>query len=145
MIGTGARLARFLSDLGSDRVGAMWDAANCIFEADEPEVPYPDGYQAIKDRMPHMHLKDAKKDPNTGEPACTPIDEGDIDFRGQFKALVADGYDGFVSLETHWRPTALDEEQLNRPGGSDFSEGGEYASRVCLDNLFAMLRELGLR
>ena len=144
MIGTGVRLARFLDELDCDRIGAMWDAANCIFDLDEPEVPYPDGYDAIKDRMPHMHLKDAHVDPDTGEPACTPIGDGQIDYRSQFQALVADGYEGFVSLETHWRPAALSEDLLNRPGGAAFSEGGEYATRLCLDNLYAILKELGL-
>jgi L-ribulose-5-phosphate 3-epimerase len=144
MVGNGARLKRFLEELGSDRVGAMWDAANCIFDLDEPEIPFPDGYNMIKDRMPHMHLKDAHID-SQGEPAVTPIGDGVIDFPAQFKALVDDGYEGYVSLETHWRPTQLSEEELNRPGGANFSEGGEYASRLCLDNWMAMLKALGLR
>jgi sugar phosphate isomerase/epimerase len=145
LIGTGERLARFLERLGTDRVGSMWDAANCIFDLDEQEQPFPEGYEAIKNRMIHMHLKDARRNPETGEPEVMPIGDGDIDFRSQFRKLVADGYDGFVSLETHWRPTALDEETLNRPGGADFSEGGEYASRLCLDNWDAMLSEIGLK
>jgi len=145
MIGTGKRLARFLTEINSPRIGSIWDPANCIYDADEPEVPFPNGYNAIKDHMVHMHLKDAVRDPKTGEPTCVPIGEGAVDFRGQFRALVADGYEGFVSLETHWRPSALSEEQLNRPGGASFSKEGEYASRVCLDNLFAILKELGLK
>ncbi len=144
LVGTGKRLRRFLDELGSDRVRAMWDPANCIFDLDEPEVPFPDGYMAIKDLMPHMHLKDARHN-EKNEPECTPIGDGDIDFRGQFKQLIADGYDGYVSLETHWRPTRLSEDELNRPGGANFSKEGEYASRICLDNWFAMLRELGLK
>jgi sugar phosphate isomerase/epimerase len=145
MIGTGRRLARFLDDLGSQRVAAMWDPANCIYDEDEVETPFPDGYAAIKNRMPHMHLKDALRDPVTKLPVCVPIGEGAIDFRGQFKALVADNYTGYVSLETHWRPTALNEDQMNKPGGAAFSKEGEYASRVCLENLHRILKELGLR
>jgi len=145
MVGTGRRLARLLDRLDSGRVAAMWDPANSLFDEQEPEVPFPDGYDAICGRMPHMHLKDAAKDPKTGKAATVPIGEGDIDFRGQFDALVADGYDGFVSLETHWRPTALSEDQLNRPGGAAFSKEGEYATRLCLDNWFSILKELGLR
>lgn len=144
MVGTGERLRRFLTELDAGCVGAMWDPANCIFDLDEPETPYPDGYEAIREFMPHMHLKDARLD-ESGTPVCTPIGEGAIDFRSQFRALVADGYEGFVSLETHWRPTALSEDELNRPGGADFSKEGEYASRICLDNLAAMLAEIGLK
>lgn len=145
MVGTGTRLARFLGDLNTDRVAAMWDPANCIYDDEDREIPFPDGYEAVKHRMRHMHLKDALRDPASNEPRCVPIGEGLVDYRAQFPALVADGYDGFVSLETHWRPTALDEEQLNRPGGAAFSKEGEYATRVCLDNLFRMLADLGLR
>lgn len=143
-IGTGKVLARFLKEIDSPRIGSMWDPANSLFDEDVEEVPYPDGYETIKDRMIHMHLKDAGKDPETGEMACTPIGEGEIDFQGQFKALTEDGYEGYVSLETHWRPVKLSKEELDRPGGSAFSESGEYASRLCLDNWTGMLRELGL-
>ena len=33
-----------------------------------------------------------------------PIGEGDIDWRGQLTALRRDGYDGFYTIETHFRP-----------------------------------------
>ena len=144
MVGNGRVLARFLSDLDSDRVGAMWDPANDIFDT-AGEIPYPDGYEAIKDRMPHMHLKDAHLNAETGEPECTPIGDGAVDMPGQLQALIHDGYEGYVSLETHWRPQSLSEDQLNRPGGAAFSESGEFATRLCLDNWLVILKELGLR
>jgi hypothetical protein len=53
-----------------------------------------------------------------------------------------DGYDGYVSLETHWRPVKLSEELLNRPGGEKFSESGELASRICLENIMKMMEKL---
>ena len=145
LIGTGGRLAKFLARLDSPRVGSMWDAANVVYDTDEDETPYPNGYEAIRDRMIHMHLKDARRDPATGEPVTTLVGEGDIDYRGQFKALVDDGYEGFVSLETHWRPKALTEEEMNRPGGANFSEGGEYASRRCIEKWNGILTEIGAR
>jgi len=143
-IGTGKNLAIFLGKLNSPYVKATWDPANSVFDPDG-EVPYPDGYEEIKDEMIHMHVKDARRDPSTHEPECTPVGEGDIDYKGQFKALYEDGYEGYASLETHWRPTKLSEEELNRPGGSKFSESGEYASRVCLDGIISILKELSLR
>jgi sugar phosphate isomerase/epimerase len=69
--------------------------------------------------------------------------EGVIDYVGQFKALKDDGYSGYVSLETHWRPVKLSEELLNRPGGEKFSESGEFASRICLKNIMKILEESG--
>ena len=60
----------------------------------------------------------------------------------QFAALKDDGYEGFCSLETHWRPVALSEEEIKRPGGAAYSESGEYASRICLANINAIVAAL---
>jgi len=133
-IGTGVVLKRFLGELRSRHIGSIWDPCNVIFDDLVKEVPFPDGYNAIKDKMVHVHLKDAMRDKATGKPFCTKIGEGEIDFKGQFQALLADKYEGYVSLETHWRPKSLSEDEMNRPGGSNFSKDGEFASRVCLDN-----------
>jgi len=143
-IGTGRLLNRFLDDLGTDRVQVIWDPCNCLYDDAEEEVPFPDGYQAIKDKMIHMHLKDSKRADSPGKSECVPIGEGDIDYHGHFKALVEDGYTGYVSLETHWRPVALSEEERDRPGGSKFSEAAEEASRICLDNTLRILKEAGI-
>jgi sugar phosphate isomerase/epimerase len=74
-----------------------------------------------------------------------PIGEGGyIDFPGQFKALQDMGYEGACSLETHWRPASeLSTELMNKPGGAAFSEGGEEASRICLENITRILQDLG--
>ena len=36
------------------------------------------------------------------KPLWCPLGEGVIDWRGQMEALVRDGYNGWISLETHW-------------------------------------------
>ena len=93
--------------------------------------------------MVHMHLKDARRDSTTGEPKCVPVGKGAIDFRGQLKALKNDNYEGYVSLETHWRPEEeLSEEEINLPGGEKFSRLAEKASRICLENLQKLMREI---
>ena len=143
-VGTGAELRRFLDALadaghaGADRIGGIWDPANQVFA--QEEVPYPDGYEVIKDDIIHCHIKDAEWQGD--QCACVPVGDGAIDYPAQFAALVSDGYEGFCSLETHWRPTALTEEEIKRPGGAAYSESGEYASRVCLDNIKRMLTQL---
>lgn len=140
-IGTGSRLADFLDDLASDRVGAIWDPCNVLYDADDPETPYPDGYDAIKPRIIHVHIKDSK--PNAaGQQECCPIGEGDIDYEGQFAALIEDEYDGWVSLETHWRPVALTKEQVDKPGGADYSSGAEEASVICLGNMQRIIEKV---
>jgi sugar phosphate isomerase/epimerase len=134
-------LQRFLADIGAPHVKALWDPANEVF-ADDGERPYPEAFHRVESDMAHFHLKDARRDEETGEPHCVPVGEGVIDWQGQVKALLASDYDGAVSLETHWRPKELTEEQLNRPGGAAFSESGEYASRVCLDNLMRIVKQV---
>jgi len=140
-VATAKLLQRFLTDINNPHVKGLWDPANEVF-ADEGERPYPEAFRRIEKQMVHFHLKDARRDAESGEPACVPVGEGIIDWQGQLRALLASDYDGAVSLETHWRPTALTEEQLNRPGGAAFSESGEYASRVCLDNLLRIMKQV---
>jgi len=138
-LGTGEEVARFLEQVGDGVLGAVWDPAN-QFHAQGPP-PYPDGYNAIKARMLHFHIKDARWDEKEGKACNAPIGEGQIDYRGQIRALLEDNYSGYVSLETHWRPEALPEDLLNRPGGEAFSSRGEYASRLCLENLHRIIAE----
>lgn len=144
MIGTGLETRQLVDRLDTPVVKPLWDPCNEVF-ADDGEPPYPDGYNHIKQDMVHMHLKDAVKHGPDGA-VCVPMCEGDIDYRGQFAALVEDGYTGCVSLETHWRPKPeqLDKDLLDRPGGQAFSELGEEASRICLAHTFKLLRELGI-
>ena len=137
-IGTGALTASFLDEIGRPRLAAVWDPCNVLFDFDVEETPFPDGYRALRKHMIHMHLKDGER---TGpkEARCTRIGEGQIDYKGQFRALLEDGYDGYVALETHWRPVDLTEEEMNRPGGSSYSKDGEYATRQCLASVHRMV------
>lgn len=140
-IGTGRRLADFLDDLDSPHVGAIWDACNVLYDTDDQEVPYPDGYEAIKSRIVHVHIKDTA--PNAqGEQECCAIGEGDIDFVGQYRALFADNYEGWTSLETHWRKVALTKEQVDTPGGADYSAGAEDSSVICLQNIQKIIEQV---
>ena len=140
-IGTGTDLARFLKEIDSKNVKAIWDPGNAYYD-EAREQAYPVGYEAVKPWIVHMHLKDVVIDKETGKPRCVPIGTGEVDIQGQLKALKEDGYTGCVSLETHWRPKALDEELIEKPGGREFSSSGEYATRVCLENLRKMIQAL---
>jgi len=98
-VGTGKELGRILRDVNSPNLRGNWDGGNA---AVLNEVPYPDGYREIRGLFAHMHVKDAKRDDRTGKLKWAPVGAGFIDWRGQFKALLEDGYDGTVSLETHY-------------------------------------------
>jgi sugar phosphate isomerase/epimerase len=101
-VGTGKELGRILREINSPNLRGMWDPCNAVRLG---EVPYPDGYRQVRGLFPHMHIKDIRKDPITGELQYVPVGEGIIDFRGQFAALRDDGYDGTMSLETaYMRP-----------------------------------------
>ena len=140
-LGTGNEVKTLLGRLNSKNVKAIWDPCNEVF-ANGGYNPFPEGYDAIKDQMVHMHLKDAKKNEN-GEVECVAVGKGVIDYKGHFKRLLDDGYDGCISLETHWRiKKGLSTELLNRPAGNAFSEQGEEATRVCVKNWFDIIREI---
>ena len=130
-------LKEFLDLLASDRVFALYDAGN---EATDPAcpAPYPDGYELLLPYIRHVHLKDTKaaKD-GTGFYQPAMIGEGDVDYHGLIRRLKQDGYDGWVSVETHYRVkrAAFSEEELARPGGSSFSDGGYEATELYLKAL----------
>lgn len=139
-----AKTVEVLKKINSPSVKALWDPGNDIYAADN-EVPYPDGYEIIKPYIAHIHLKDAKKFPD-GTVKGVPVGEGDVDFKGQLKRLIEDDYNGWVVLETHYRPSVqLDEKILARPAGNKFSYMGYEGSEECLIKWYKMLEELGVK
>jgi sugar phosphate isomerase/epimerase len=113
--GTGVETAHLLARVASPAVKSVWDPGNAVMAS---EMAFPVGYQAIKRYVAHVHVKDA-----TNGHKWTVVGEGDIDWLGQIRALKADGYTGYLSLETHYK------------GGGD----PETSSRQCLDGLFKIL------
>jgi sugar phosphate isomerase/epimerase len=97
---TGERTARLVEKIGSSAVGINWDPANAYRAGSDH--PYPDGYQAVRELIRHVHYKDAATDPETGNRGF--VYDGVVDWRGQIKALLQDGYQGYMSIETHVRP-----------------------------------------
>ena len=134
--------AEFIEQIDSPSIRGIWDPANEA-HAKGGETPYPDAYSRMKPTMIHAHLKDAGPNPDTGEMESVPVGDGIIDWQGQLQAFVDEGYEGHLTLETHWRPSLkIDEAILNRPAGQAFSEAGEEASRICTQNLLAMIENL---
>jgi sugar phosphate isomerase/epimerase len=99
-VATGQELGRMLRGINSPALFANWDPANCV---NLKEVPYPDGYNQVRGLFRHMHVKDLAPDPKTGRLHYVPVGKGVVDYTGQFRALIKDGYDGTISLETHYR------------------------------------------
>ena len=89
----------------------------------------------------YVHVKDAVN--KGGEGIGVALGDGWVDFKGQFRALAADGYTGWVTLEPHFRLDGqIDEEILKRPGGAAFSEGGYMPSKISMERLGAMLEKI---
>jgi sugar phosphate isomerase/epimerase len=92
--------AAVVDAVGSSGMSVCWDVANSWHFG----VPaYPEGYNQIKSRVTHMHIKDIALDPkDRSKPTgSTHIDLGDIPYHDIFRTLIADGYDGLASVETH--------------------------------------------
>jgi len=137
-VGSGQELGKFLRLVNRSEVRAIWDPQNAFYRTRGKESAV-EGYEAVKPFVVHVHVKDADFSPETGEPIAAELGKGRVDWLAQLRALQADGYTGVFSLETHWRDVPLDEDILNRPGGKQFSEKAEQASRICMANLVRMI------
>jgi sugar phosphate isomerase/epimerase len=95
---TGAHTAHIVRAINHPALGINWDPGNAFFAGD---LPFPEGYDAVRGLVRHVHFKDADRDKD-GEPYYSL--EGQINWTDQIKALAADSFEGFVSIETHLRP-----------------------------------------
>lgn len=95
---TGRRTAAMMAAINHPALGVNWDPGNAFMAGD---MPYPDGYQALKSWVRHVHFKDAEID-QQGQRHYTL--HGQIDWTGQIQALAHDSYEGYISVETHLRP-----------------------------------------
>ena len=96
---TGERTARMVRAVNHSALRVNWDAANAFFGGDS--APYPMGYEAVRGLVCHTHFKDS---PRYLEGLPRKVARGQIDWPGQIQALIVDGYEGYVSVETHARP-----------------------------------------
>jgi len=123
-VATGAEGAAMLKAVTSPALGLNWDPGNAFAAG---ETPFPNGYDALdQKRMWHMHLKDAAPAPQGREAKWMPVGGGKIDFVGQFHALLKTGYEGTMSLETHYLNAA---------------QNKEASSRESMDGLLKIIRE----
>jgi len=123
-VGTGKELGRMLRDINSPWLLGNWDPANAV---ELNEVPFPDGYEHVRGLFRHMHIKDVARNPQTGKTHWMPVGGGLVDWHGQFRALIQDGYHGTMSLETHYR----------RPDGNKVE-----STRESLEGLLKVLKSV---
>lgn len=98
-IGTAAEAAQVLNAVNHPNLKLVWDPANAFVAG---ENPFPDGYRKLPaGSIGHVHAKDCYM-PAPHKPEWGPVGCCAVDWKGQIAALLADGYAGYVSLETHW-------------------------------------------
>jgi sugar phosphate isomerase/epimerase len=119
--GTGVEAARIVSRIDSPAVKIVWDPGNAIFAG---EQAFPVGYDAAKPYIAHVHVKDAAPVGPEGKIEWVVVGGGSVNWPGQLTALKADGYTGYLSLETHYQS----------------GKGKEASSRECLDALQMLLK-----
>lgn len=105
---TGANTARILSLVDHPALVVNWDPGNAYPAGDRP---YPDGYAAVRQAVHHVHFKDVRRGADGSHHYAV---DGDIDWDGQLQALREDGYDGYISVETHMRPKVAAARDVTR-------------------------------
>jgi sugar phosphate isomerase/epimerase len=105
-VGTGAEAGWMLGRIPSPSFGVIWDPGN---EAMLGSLPFPEGYDHVRGRVIHVHLKDVDEKGN-----WTKMGTGVIDYPAHLRALASDGYEGVLSLETHYETADTGREGATR-------------------------------
>jgi sugar phosphate isomerase/epimerase len=111
-VGTAAETARVVKHVANKKLMVVWDPANALCAGEEP---FPNGYSLLPwRRIVHVHAKDCHIGED-GKPVWGPLGTRKVLWKEQIKALLEDGYKGFISLETHWKgPNENDKPEASR-------------------------------
>ncbi len=122
-VATAVDAARLLKLLKDDAVGLTWDPNNAGLSG---EKPFPDGSRLLDPaRILHVHLRDYRHTAGGKGEWCA-VGEGEFDNLGQIRALLRDGYQGYFTLETHYRSP----------------QGKAYATRTSLTGLLKVIEKV---
>ncbi len=95
---TGTNTAAILKEINSIHLRANWDPANAL---GTDEVPYPNGYKALKPYIANVHVKDTIEGSLL---RCVPVGQGKIAWKEQVRALLEDNIVSHLTIETHCLP-----------------------------------------
>lgn len=96
-IATGTEAAWYLERIPDRTLGLIWDPGNIAALGVRPDEAQ---FRAIADRIAHVHVKDTVSlDEADG---FTTVGEGVVDWPRQLRQLAGIGYDGVLSIETHF-------------------------------------------
>ena len=92
-------LARIMSAVNSPALRINWDAGNVI--GTRTVNPFPEGYEIVRNWVGHLHIKDLTLNP-AGKHENIMMGLGQVNWVGQFEALINDGYAGYGVIEPHF-------------------------------------------
>lgn len=134
------KLRAVLEGLDPEYFGALWDPGNSVYVQEAEK--FPDDYERLQDYILHIHVKDVTTKTPSLQPEACKIGCGEVGFRRVFRRLAQDEYNGWLSLETHYRlQSAITDDLLSRPKGKAFSHGGEEASFESLESWTRIMTE----
>ena len=110
---SGHNTALILERVASPWLKITWDPANAFVSGEENA--FPAGYQAVRDYIVNVHMKDAVVvDSGKGLTGWERIGDGSVGCKEQLRALAREGYGECLSIETHWSPPGGDPESNTR-------------------------------
>ena len=117
-LGTGEEVGLAARELDPEAYGVVWDPANACACG---ERAFPDGFSQVPTgRICHVHAKDLTIEPQDETLRWCNVGDGEVGWPAQLGALARSGYEGSVSLETHW----------GGPGGDKYA-----GSTMCIRSL----------
>lgn len=107
MVGTGVETRTILDRIPSKYLRVIYDPGNAFVLGESVHT----GYPAIRERMVHLHIKDGVREGDFVR--WVVVGEGEVDYPALFAMLKCDGYDGYVSLETHAKVEGLTQAEVS--------------------------------
>lgn len=89
-----SRCHDIVTTVDNEHLTLAWDAANFVQCGVRP---FTDGYELLRPHTTYIQIKDAR----LADGSVVPAGQGDGESRETIRALRADGFDGFFSLEPH--------------------------------------------
>lgn len=96
-VATGTEAAWYLERIPDRTLGLIWDPGNIAALGVPPDEAQ---FRAVADRIHHVHVKDAVS--LVEADGFTTIGQGVVDWPRQLRQLAGIGYDGVLSIETHF-------------------------------------------
>ncbi len=97
-VNTGSTILEIVKRINAENFGINWDPANSFVAGGHP---FPEEYENIKHLVKHLHIKDVKVG---NKKVYVPLGEGQLNWKGQIRALIQDDYKGYYTIETHCSP-----------------------------------------